>query len=872
MNSPPDPLVYPPYEPITNREMDILRLKIKGHSNQEIADQLFLALTTIKWYVRQIYNKLGVNNRREAAALVQEMGLLDENTAQIALPKHNLPAQTTPFIGREQELRQITALLAKPHTRLVTITGPGGMGKTRLALEAAEQQLGNFENVYFIALGSVITNDVMMSTIAEQTNIRIREDGRPLKTRLLEALRTKSMLLVLDNFEQLLEYGWLVSEILQSAPGTKVLVTSREKLNLSGETIFSLAGLTLPEMNPDSDVLAADAVRLFIQSAQRINANFRPRSTQLPHLARVCHMVQGMPLALLLAAAWIDTLSPGDIAEEINHSIGVLQANIRDVPDRHRSIRAVFDPTWARLTSQQQAVLRKLAVFQQGFTRQAAEIVADATLQILQTLVNKSLLSRTGNGRYILHELLRQYAMEQLTMMDETDSAYEAHCVYFAEFMEQRTAEFFATRQVEALDEIEADYENIQQAWGWAVDHKQMHLVRAMIDGLYWVGHSRIFPERPFKMAMAKLAPASGEMPHIVWVHLQVRSWYFQEAPHEKLRNALAVAETHHDDHLRAICLQTLGWLTFDSDHDYEGAISLYEQSLAIRRQQNNTYAQSDVLTNIGRCYSLLGQNDLARACFQESLALGHQLGNLMCVTSSLARSGDNAFFNGNYTEATAFYEETLARMPAVISKWEVSWNKIQLGLLTFLKGDFEKTEMLAQEIVQSIEAGGYTLDELPAHLLNNLLACIREDYAYVLSHATVHVEKSYWSFVGAVNNLNKAMAAYGLENDRAAEQYLHAALVQSTKSPALQTWCLPLSAVLLARRGTPARAAQLLGLAFSYPHSGTGWMKHWPLLTQLSEQLQATLGEAAFQAAWAQGAALDLSNTTIELTRTLES
>src|SRR5690606_21204239 len=376
----------------------------------------------------------------------------------------------------------------------------------------------------------------------------------------LEALRTKSMLLVLDNFEQLLEDGWLVSEILQSAPGIKVLVTSREKLNLSGETIFSLAGLTLPGMNPGSDVLAADAMRLFIQSAQRINAGFRPRSDQLPHLARICHMVQGMPLALLLAAAWIDTLSPGDIAEEINHSIGVLQANIRDVPDRHRSIRAVFDPTWARLTSQQQAVLRKLAVFQQGFTRQAAEVVADANLQILQTLVNKSLLSRTGNGRYILHELLRQYAMEQLNLTDETDSAYEAHCAYFAEFMEQRTAEFFATRQVEALNEIEADYDNIRQAWDWAVEHKHMTRVRQMIDGLYWVGHTRIFAERPFKMALAKLAPAHGEQPHLVWLYLMARSWYFLESPQEKLREALAAAEAHADHSLRGACLQTLGW------------------------------------------------------------------------------------------------------------------------------------------------------------------------------------------------------------------------------------------------------------------------------------------------------------------------
>ena len=308
----------------------------------------------------------------------------------ISPPRHNLPTQTTPFIGQERELMDLSRLLNDPATRLVTILAPGGMGKTRLALEAAKNhlELGQ-DRVCFVDLATLTIAEDIVPTIADAAGYPFQQDERSPERQLLDYFREKQMLLVLDNFEHLLEGGGLVNKILQAAPKLKVLATSRERLQLSGETVFALDGMEFPDLETTEDALNYNGVKLFLQSAQRVRPDSALVADDLTHVARICRLVHGMPLGILLAAAWIDLLLPQEIAAEIGQSLDFLESELRDVPDRQHSIRAVFEYSWGQLSEAERNVLMQLSVFRGGFTREAAQSVAQASLRSLSVLLKQ---------------------------------------------------------------------------------------------------------------------------------------------------------------------------------------------------------------------------------------------------------------------------------------------------------------------------------------------------------------------------------------------------------------------------------------------------------------------------------------------------
>jgi predicted ATPase/DNA-binding CsgD family transcriptional regulator len=417
-------------EPLSPRERDILTLLAENLSNHEIADRLFLAYTTVKWYNRQIFGKLGVENREQAVQRAFALNLLKPSNSIPAVPAH-LPVQLTPFIGREDELEALSRLFSQPHNRLLTILAPGGMGKTRLALAAAENALKQFEHgIFFIPLAPLTTTDQLVPAIAAAIGLHFSPDHRPPQRQLLEFLSTRNTLLVLDNFEHLLDGAALVTDLLNAAPKVKALVTSRERLNLTGETIYTLGGLPYPGQFQSENPLNFSAVKLFVQCASRANSHFVAHDAA--SIAHVCQLVQGMPLALELAAAWAGTLSPAEIAAEIIRSADFLHTTMRNAPERLRSIRAVFEATWRRLTLDERQAFRRLSIFRGGCTREAAQGVAGVDLSALAGLVDKALLRRSGEGkRYEIHELLRQYAAEQLDAVDDFARTRSAYRDYF---------------------------------------------------------------------------------------------------------------------------------------------------------------------------------------------------------------------------------------------------------------------------------------------------------------------------------------------------------------------------------------------------------------------------------------------------------
>jgi predicted ATPase/DNA-binding NarL/FixJ family response regulator len=376
------------------------------------------------------------------------------------LSTHQLPAQTTTFIGRTKELAEISALLLD--YRLVTLVGPGGIGKTRLALETAAQLRGYRDGTCFVPLQPLDSSTYIVPTIADALDFKFfsNEDA---KTQLLNYLRRKQMLLVLDNFEHLLDGVELVNELLTQAPQVSVLVTSRERLNLSGETVYPLQVLS------DNS-----AFQLFIDRMARVRPDFRCSESDVHQIAEICRLVDGIPLAVVMAASWVNALSLAEIADEIRKSLDFLEIETRDVPARHRSMRAVFDQSWGLLSKDEQEVFARLTVFRGGFTRDAAQIVAGASLRTLSSLVNKSLLHRNGEtGRYEIHELLRQYGEAKLHASGQEETTQQAYIAYFVDFMKRQWPRIKSRERLDAIAAIEADFENVRVMWLALIDQRR---------------------------------------------------------------------------------------------------------------------------------------------------------------------------------------------------------------------------------------------------------------------------------------------------------------------------------------------------------------------------------------------------------------
>ena len=417
--------------------------------------------------IRQERRLEGASGSGAATAMTVEPARQDSQSP--TRPQHNLPPQPTRFVGREGEKAQLRAQLSDPTCRLVTIVGPGGIGKTRLALEVARGQLDVFtDGVCFVSFTSLTSPESIPDRIAEALDLTMFMHGDVTEL-ILSFLQGKNMLLVLDNLEHLLEGVGFIRDIWQHAPQVKLLATSRERLNLQAEQVHTLEGLSQPQEG-EASTEPSDAVRLFLQSAERSGLEVALTDEDTPAIARICQMVGGMPLAIELAASWLRALTPADIAEEIEQGLGVLRVSTRDAPERHKSIRAVFDHSWKLLTSGEQLVLRKLAVFRGGFTREAAREIAGASLPLLAGLVDKSFLRRTHEGRYRRHPLVLEYAAERLAgHPEERAETEEKQGRYYLELVRAQVQGLFTRRHVETRQLLSEELANIRAAWSWAV-------------------------------------------------------------------------------------------------------------------------------------------------------------------------------------------------------------------------------------------------------------------------------------------------------------------------------------------------------------------------------------------------------------------
>ncbi len=787
----------------------------------------------------------------------------------LVAPRHNLPAQTTPFVGREAELAKLAQLLADPPTRLVTVLGPGGMGKTRLALEAAAAQLTAFERgVYLVPLASLSSADDVVPAVAEAVGFQFYKGAEP-RQQLLGYLCRKHALLVMDNFEHVLDGAGLVGEILEAAPGVKVLVTSREKLNLAEETRFRIKGLSFPDWKKVSpDQAGYDAVKLFLQGARRARPGFAFEGDDVQHVARICQLVDGMPLGILLAAAWVEMFSPQEIAGEVGRGLDFLRTGLRDVPDRHRSLRAVFESTWDQLSESERETFVKLSVFS-GFRREAARSVASAGLNTLIALVNKSLLRRDPTtGRYEMHELLRQYASEQLAKAGRVGTARDAHCAFFADFMHQREAHLRGRRQIEARDEIKADFENVRQAWRWAVGQKDYAAIERMTKSLDRFCHmqSRLHEgEELFRQVGEGLAPQPGDEPHPVWSRTLLPWYSLQIASHGHLehyddvtaqaKSSLASAQKRGDRLGIAHGLLMLGAIA-ENRRAFVKAIRYYEQSLDHFRELGD---ELWVPVSIGVCYRALGQLNKAVEFFQQALDQGRRAGDKVRIGWTLVHMGEVAVLGGDYAQAECCWQEAYTLLRESGAPAAVVWTLADLSLAAFFRGDYHKAETLAEEALEIALDVGHIFGVREAHVMLGHVAVVREDYAAGRRHFQEALSIDPTTLDA---NLGLSLAACGLGDYAMARQSLGAALrfTSGYGTPAMVMSYLPAAALILTHEGERERAVELLALAFHHPTSPLELLKKWPQVARLRAELETELDPEPFGAAWARGQALDLA------------
>ncbi len=734
------------------------------------------------------------------------------------------------FVGREAECSDLAELLADPHCRLVTLTGPGGVGKSRLALQVAEEQRGLFpDGVVFIPLSAVTHSDLVAQAIADA--LHLPATSRDVARYLLDQLHSRTLLLVLDNFEHLLDCCDFLSELLRAARGLKVLVTSQERLHLQEEWLYPLGGLSYPVdfANLTGAPETYSALALFQQRARQVLRHFAVNSETLPAVIRICQLVEGLPLGVELAAATVGEQSCAEIAAALERTFDALETPLRNVPSRHRSLRAAFEHAWALMSAEEQQCFLALAVFAGSFDREGAVFVASASPASLAALTAKSLLAFSGT-RYLWHGAARQYALEHLEASARAEEFHTRHCAFFADRVRRSVALWDSARVQEALVILEPDRANLLTAWEWAVSQQHLPRLTDMTEGL-----GRLYRLRgPAREGLQLLAQAL-ELPALKqdpWLESLLRAEQVQllslqlcfdealesvahlialgerlssplvegrgyllkgqtlqqqgkfEAAQQALETGLEhiVAAPHSDAAvtcLNADVQRELGNIATRRGNQ-DTAQARYEVSLQLYRALGNRWGESSVLNNLGTLVCERGDYDAAQTYLLTALALYRELGNRPGEAKALNNLANVAADLHNYSTALQHYREALQIHQALGNQPAQSTVLNNLGALYWGLGLYAEAHEAFGQALAMFRASGNLQAEGESLANLSLLELCTGDLQVALRFGHQAVDASRRSddapnLANASTYLGKIYAALGQLDD--AEHWYHQAL-----------------------------------------------------------------------------------------------
>lgn len=614
------------------------------------------------------------------------------------------PAPVTPFVGRESELEALHELLTVHGERLVTLVGPGGVGKTRLAIEAGRRAAGAFtDGALFVPLADLDDAAYLARAIASAFGL---ESGAGAdEAVLIEAVAQRSLLFVLDNLEHLLVGAGLVAELLAASPGSSVVVTSQAPLDFQGEVRFEISGMSYPT-EVGAPLEAYDAVTLFLRSARRAHPQFVVTDVHTAAIVRLCGLLEGLPLGLELAAAWVRLLPPGEVADALEANLGALSAGHRDVPPRHRSLRAMLDHAWSLLADDERAALAGVAVFRGGFLRQAAEGVAGTSLRTLLALVNKSLLRRTAGGRFEALDVVRRYGLERLGEDPaRREVVLAAHAEHFVAFGLRAGPELTGSERVTWLDRVAAEHDNLRTAFETLIAagaaEPGLRLASSLFQYWWLRGHYR-------------------EARATIDALLRV------ERP---LPDALHATALGHAGAFARLC------------EDFAAARTLFEASLALKRDLGEPASTAATLGNLGNLLRLLGDFDGAERHLEEALALYRAVGDGAREANTLNNLGAVAEVRGDAAAAESRYREGLEAALAAGEELVAALALGNLGAAALARGDVEEARSRHGEAGAVFERLGYRVGMAvnaqqlaDVALFTGDLAAAREGYARAMA------------------------------------------------------------------------------------------------------------------------------------------
>jgi predicted ATPase len=657
-----------------------------------------------------------------------------ETTAATLLPLTNVPIPRNPLIGREQELKSICDLLRQDDIALITLTGPGGCGKSRLAIQIGSELLHFFKDgVYMVRLESINDTNLVISTIAETFNLRETSDSRPINEMLREFLRDKQILLILDNFEQVVEAAPFVAQLLEACPKLKCIVTSRTPLRLRAERELPVPPLSVPSLhkfNQLGNLNQYAAVELFILRAQAVNPDFSITNTNAPAIAEICYRLDGLPLAIELAAARIKLLTPQGMLARFEHQFDFLTGGARDLPARQRTLKGAIDWSFNLLNDIEKKLLRRLSVFVDGCSLEAAETVCDIQGDVaghlddtFESLIDNNLVIQLRDfqdePRFGMLSTIHDYARERLYESEENDIIHQQHGQYYLDFVTEVEPRVRSAERAHWQQVMQQEFGNIRGVLDWVIENSKFkeigqqivitmgyywHLGGYIAEGSYWCNKMMaLCDDSTSPTIRAGLLCYDAEL---VWAQGDLTSAL------DRIEKSLELCRTQNINRVLPTAIIFRAMIA-SSARDLDTAYNLYQEGLKISKANKDLWSEAVVLSWLGDIALYQNDPERAKALHEDSIRIARLQGDPWCSMPALMSSAQTAIVQGDLNTAHKNLVEVVDALQTIGDQWSMTWTLIDLGHVAFLQGDFD-------------QASSYFMDGLTlSKTLGNLRASI---------------------------------------------------------------------------------------------------------------------------------------------------